>query len=442
MKMIKSVFGLVFIAYATSCFAKEPQVLTSDSSVEAAAALVQRVLSSHADQFVVEIIPMAGDRDVFEIESKDGKVVLRGNNGVSVASALYRYLKDYAHCQLSWNGDQLKLPARLPRVPEKVRVECLHRYRVYFNYCTLNYTASWWGWERWQREIDFMAMNGINMPLNVVGLEGVWYKTLLQFGFSDLEAREYLVGPTFSAWQWMTNIQGHGGPLPKEWIDQRVVLGRKMLDRQRELGMVPIQQGFTGCVPRKMIEKFPEVNIVRERRWCGFEGTAQMDPLDPFFKTFGSAFLKTEIELFGTSHIYAADPFHEGAPPKPGKEYLTEVGKAINELITDVDPHATIVMQAWSIRREICESFPKDRMIVLDLAGRRTNFWGYDYVKGQLHNFGGRINMHGDLEYVAKNKFAAVAQPDSPGVDRGLFMKAIEQNPVFYNMVFDMIWSN
>lgn len=27
------------------------------------------------------------------------------------------------------------------------------------NYCTVSYTAAYWDWERWQREIDFMAMN-------------------------------------------------------------------------------------------------------------------------------------------------------------------------------------------------------------------------------------------------------------------------------------------
>lgn len=38
-------------------------------------------------------------------------------------------------------------------------------------------------------------MNAINMPLSVVGLEGVWYNTLLRFGFTDEEARSFLTGP-------------------------------------------------------------------------------------------------------------------------------------------------------------------------------------------------------------------------------------------------------
>lgn len=423
-----------------SLFATQSSQLSKVEQIQEAKALIKRIIPTHAQYFSVELIDKSSEKDLYEIESQKDKIILRGNNGVSIASALNRYLKDYPKCQLSWNGDQLKLPKTLPVVPEKIRVENIHKHRVYFNYCTLNYTASWWGWERWQREIDFMAMNGINMPLGVVGLEGAWYHTLLKTGFSDQEAREFLVGPTYFAWQWMTNIQGDEGALPKEWIDKRIKLGRRILDRKRALGMTPIQQGFTGYVPRLLKQKYPNANIVQESTWLGFKGTAQLDPLDPLFKKFGKTFLETQIELFGTSHVYAADPFHEGHPPRPGKDYLRKVGTAINELITSVDPKANIAMQSWSIRKEICIAFPKDRLVVLDLAGRRNKFWGYKFVKGQLHNFGGRINMHGDLHYVAANPFAHAVKNNEHCVGMGLFPESLEQNPVFYNMVFDMVW--
>ena len=50
----------------------------------AAAALVARVLPNRAGEFAVEIIPAVDGKDVFEVESANGKIVLRGNNGVSV----------------------------------------------------------------------------------------------------------------------------------------------------------------------------------------------------------------------------------------------------------------------------------------------------------------------------------------------------------------------
>ena len=407
---------------------------------DAARGIIRRVVPQHAGEFVVETIPAADGRDVFEVESKSGKIVLRGNTGVAIASALNHYLKTVAHCHLSWCGDQVNLPAVLPAVPDKIRIVNPHRYRVMFNYCTLSYSCAWWDWPRWERELDFLAMNGINTPLGVIGLEGVWYNTLTKNGFTDDEARAFLVGPTFSAWQWMTNIEGHGGPLPKHWIDERVKLGQQWMTRARELGMTPIQQGFSGNVPRLLKQKHPEAAIALLQGWCGFEGSAQLDPTDPLFQTLGKAFLEENIKLFGNSHLWAADPFHESAPPKPGAEYLEAVGKSIHALLKAADPQAVWAMQAWSIRKEIACAVPKRELLVLDLGGGSDGFWGHDFVKGQLHNFGGRINLHGDLQAVARNPFAVTAGKNPQCVGMGLFPEAIIQNPVFYDCVFDMIW--
>jgi len=439
----------IFYLFSSSLFADlvdyVPVKITPQIQINAAKDIINRITPTIVEHFKLEIIAQENGLDVFEIESLNGKIVFRGSTGVALASAYNWYLKHYCNCQLSWCGDQLNLPKTLPVLKTKLRKVCLHKYRTYFNYCTLSYTASWWNWKRWQREIDFMAMNGINMPLSVIGLEGVWYNTLLKFGFSDQEAREYLVGPTFFAWQWMTNIQSHGGPLPKNWIDSHIILGRQIITAQRKLGMRPIQQGFSGCVPRKLKEKFPKANILNERGWGGFKGTCQLDPLDPLFKKFGKAFIQEEIRLFGTAHVYAADPFHEGTPPKSGDEYLGKVGKAIYELLMEVDPKATWAMQSWSLRKAIVCAVPKDCLLVLDLNGKHgrnefKNFWGYNFVKGQLHNFGNRINLHGDLRYLARNPFAATAKKIKNTVGTGLFMEGIMQNPVFYNLYFDLIW--
>ena len=69
------------------------------------------------------IFPKEGEADIFELEQCGDKIVLRGNNGVSAASALNYYLKNYAHCEYSWNASNLKFPDPVPTVPEKVRKE-------------------------------------------------------------------------------------------------------------------------------------------------------------------------------------------------------------------------------------------------------------------------------------------------------------------------------
>lgn len=113
----------------------------------------------------------------------------------------------------------------------------------------------------------------------------------------------------------MQNIQSYGGPLPLSWIESHIELGRQIINRQLELGMQPIQQGFSGYVPREMRKKFPKAKISKRGGWCGFQGAAQLDPTDPLFLSFGRDFLEEEKKLFGAHGVYAADPFHEGKPP-------------------------------------------------------------------------------------------------------------------------------
>ncbi len=42
--------------------------------------------------------------------------------------------------------------------------------------CTDALCGERWDWARWERELDWMAMNGINMPLSSTGQEFIWRK--------------------------------------------------------------------------------------------------------------------------------------------------------------------------------------------------------------------------------------------------------------------------
>ncbi|MGL4738946.1 MAG: alpha-N-acetylglucosaminidase [Cellulosilyticaceae bacterium] len=405
--------------------------------------LIERWTPLLASWIEVEFIEADQGRDVWEVEGVNKQIVLRGNNVISLALAYHYYLREHLKLNISWCGDMLTLPKQISLPKYKHRQVVEQKLRTYFNYCTFNYTASWWDWERWEREIDFMALNGINMPLSVVGVEAVWYEALLKVGLTDEEARSFLVGPAFLAWQWMTNIESYCGALPKNWITKRLELGRKILARQREWGMQPIGQGFSGFVPRCFMEKFPEASIAKERGWCSFEGTAQLDPLDPLFERFGKVFLETQRELLGAYHFYAADPFHEGYPPFETKDYLNGVGQAIYSLFDTFDPTSVWVMQAWSIREQIATVVPKDRLIILDLNGKTSQnkdyFWGYPFITGKLHNFGGRINLHGDMEMTASNEFKILQEVAPHICGTGLFMESIMQNPIYYDLAFEMM---
>lgn len=412
-----------------------------DKRIRAVYDLIERVTPGYSSQYRLELIAPDDGSDVYEVDGNGKQIILRGNTSVALATAFNWYLKYTCQAHVSWFGNQLQLPKKLPQPLQKERRTINGRYRVYMNYCTVSYTAAWWNWERWQKELDFMAMNSINMPLFTIGLDAVWYNTLLHFNFTDGEARAFLAGPGHAAWQWMQNLQSYGGPLPKSVIDKHAALGKKIIARQLELGMQPIQQGFSGYVPRELKEKYPTANINQQRSWCGFKGAAQLDPTDSLFTRMGRVFLEEQARLFGAHGVYAADPFHESAPPVDTPEYLKAVGERIHHLFRDFDPHSTWAMQSWSLREDIVKAVPKDALLILDLNGKSTSkalFWGYSTVVGNLHNFGGRINMHGDLKLLASNQYSKAKRLNPAVCGSGLFMEAIEQNPVYYELAFEM----
>lgn len=433
--MMKQIIALFIITLLCAGCAKDPQI-------QAAYDLIERVTPGYKSQFKLELIEPVDGQDVYQIAAEGGKIVLRGNNTVSLATAYNQYLKYTCNAHVSWFGNQLNLPSILPLPSKEVKNTINGKYRVYMNYCTVSYTASWWNWDRWQKELDYMAMNSINMPLSVVGLEAVWYNTLLKYKFTDEEARQFLAGPGHFAWQWMQNLQSYGGPLPESWIKSHAELGKKIIDRQLELGMQPIQQGFSGYVPRELKDKYPEAKIQLQPSWCGFTGAAQLDPTDHLFSTFGRDFLDEEKKLFGAHGVYAADPFHESRPPVDTPEYLSAVGHSIYKLFKDFDPSSIWAMQAWSLREPIVKAVPKDDLLILDLNGGKSTqantCWGYPVVAGNLHNFGGRINLHGDLRLLASNQYVSAKQKSPNVCGSGLFMESIEQNPVYYDLAFEM----
>ena len=432
---LKVLIVALLAVFVSSCTKKDPRI-------QAAYDLIERVTPGYGDQFELQLIEPVNGEDAYEISSVGNKVLLKGNNPVALATAYNQYLKYTCNAHVSWLGSNLNLPEVLPLPKETVKNTINGKHRVYFNYCTISYSCSWWDWERWQKEIDFMAMNSINMPLSVVGLEAVWYNTLLKYNFTDAEARKFLAGPGHFAWQWMQNLQSYGGPLPKSWIDKHIVLGKQIMDRELELGMQPIQQGFSGYVPRELKDKFPEAQIRLQPSWCGFTGAGQLDPTDPMFTKFGRDFLEEQKKLFGAHGVYAADPFHESRPPIDTPEYLSAVGKSINDLFQSFHPGSTWAMQSWSLREPIVKAVSKEHLLILDLNGGRctkeNTCWGYPIIAGNLHNFGGRINMHGDLKLLASNQYENAVKKSPNVCGSGLFMESIEQNPLYYELAFEM----
>lgn len=154
-------------------------------------------------------------------------------------------------------------------------------------------------------------------------------------------------------------------------------------------------------------------------------------------------FWKRQKKLIGNYHYIACDPFHEGTPPKNSKSYLREVGSIINKLYRDFDENSVWVMQAWTMHEEIVNAVPKDRILLLDLNSKRAalnpKVKGYDVVAGMLHNFGGKNAMQGKLKKHCENKYITLKEKGANVVGSGMFMEGIDQNPVIYDLQFELL---
>lgn len=433
--------------------------LAGGSPEKAAGDLLRRLLPERAREFVLESIPQENGQDVFEMESRDGKVVVRGSNGVAIASGLNWYLKHYANCHVSWCGDQLRLPKPLPAVPEKVRRASPFKYRYCFNYCAFSYTLAFWDWPQWERMIDWMALHGINMPLAVTGQEAVWHKVYRDLGLSDRQIAEFLVGPAYLPFGWMGCIDGWGGPLPQSWIERHAELQRRILARERELGMTPVLQGFTGHVPQALKGVFPQAAFRRLPSWCEFPGTFFIDPTDPLFERIGKAFIEEQARQFGTDHLYASDTFIEMSPPSNEPEFLARMGKAVYRAMAAGDPQAVWVMQGWIFvnnpgfwkppqGRALLGAVPDDRMILLDLFcetkpswNLTESFYGKPWLWCIIQSFGAQVSLHGGLPQIAQNLRDAMASPQRGKLaGLGLLMEGFGYNPVVYDFLTEMTW--
>jgi len=428
-------------------------------NLAASKALLQRTVPNHAKQFVIEPLQQQNSKDVFEIETRNNKIVLRGNDGVAVASALYFYLNEYCHAQITWNGSNVHLPKILPAVKAKIHKATPYEYRYYLNYCTFNYSMSWWDWPRWEKEIDWMALHGINMPLAITGEEYTWYLVYKEMGFSDDDLKGFFCGPSYFSWFWMGNLDGWGGPLPLTWMKSHFELQKKILQRQRALGMKPVLPAFTGHVPAAFKQKFPNAKLKATNWTNGFADTYILDSEDPMFAAIGKKFLQKQTALLGTNHLYSADTFNENEPPSNEPEFLSKLSARVYDGMHQADTAAVWVMQGWLFYSDrkfwaakqteaLLQSVPNDKMILLDLATeiepvwKRTDaFYGKPWIWNMLHNFGGNTNMFGRMETIATEPAKALHDAKSGNLKGiGLTMEGIEQNPVLYELMMHNTW--
>ncbi|MGP3983190.1 alpha-N-acetylglucosaminidase [Streptomyces sp. KR80] len=359
-----------------------------------AAAALRRLLPSHHQQITLHAVV---GRDHFRITGQQGRITVEGTSPAVLLTGVNAYLAQVARADISWNGEQLNLPRLLPAPTAAITGSANVPYRFAFNDTNEGYTGPYRGWDAWQRELDLLALHGINAVLVYIGADTVYDATFREFGYSDAELRAWIPAPAHQPWWLLQNMSGFGGPVSRRLLDRRAALAEKIINRIRELGMTPMLPGYYGTVPDEFAARNPGARVVVQGIWGAFKRPDWLDPRTVAFTEVAAAFYRHQRERFGDSTMYKMDLLHEGG--QAGDVPVGEAAKAVETALQAAHPGAIWMILGWQSnpRPEILEAVDRSRMLVVDglsdryttVTDRERDWGGTPYAFGSIWNFGG-----------------------------------------------------
>lgn len=441
---------------------------TSADTVDALMGLVGRILGDKYIGWFNFSIDQSLPKDSYTLCEAGGRIRITANSGVSAAAGLNHYLKYFCNVQVTQQTKQVSMPAEMPRIPEKITVTSPYEVRYAYNYCTLSYTMPFFGYEQWQRELDFLMLSGVNLILDLTATEALWVSYLQKLGYTADEAKDYVCGYCYKAWWLMGNLEGYGGPVADAWVTDTLEMARRNQRYMTVMGAKPALQTFVGAMPatfsslakKHLLEKgFSDVSqfMAPQGLWAG--GFVRPNVLKTTYDGYGylaELFYDTQNEIYGqVTDYYCGDVCHEGGiiPKDLSKP---EMSAKILQLLLDSNPRAVWMLQGWWSNpvKEVLDGFGeyrKDHIIILDLASLANPKWndtktwqgaefgGTGWIFCNLHNYGGRTGMHGRLaQTIERIIYAKENSKMMKGI--GITPEGTMQEPVVYDLFWEMGW--
>ena len=433
--------------------------ITDEMAIEEVQGIISRQLGDeYVDWFTFELAenPNGTGYDYYTLSEDSGKIHIAGNDGVSLATGLNYYLKYYLNVHISQVGNQVNMPEKAVSLDgETITRETKLPVRYAYNYCTLSYAMAFWGEEEWRNELDWLALNGVNAVLDATAQEEVWRRFLMECGYTEQEAKDFIAGPAYYAWAYMANMSGYGGPVHDSWFEDRTELARKNQLSMRKLGMQPILQGYCGMVPIDIESKDPSTkgSVIAQGTWCSFTRPSMLNVTSEAYSTYAERFYRIQKDVFGdVTDYYATDPYHEGG--NAGGVAANTVGSNVLGAMMKADENAVWIIQSWGsnpttgLLQGIAPN--KEHALILDLYAEKQPRWesfngtsefsDTPWVYCMLNNFGGRLGLHGHIENFVNEVPRAINSADyMRGI--GITPEASVNNPVLYDLFFETIWA-
>jgi len=414
----------------------------------------------------------------FSYKTKNGQLYISGNSTVALCHGFYDYLKTSQQGMITWGGTDLNISNKWQDVAEK-SVESPYKYHYYMNVVTHGYSTPYWGWNRWQKELDWMALHGMDMLLINNAYEAIMFRVFKKLGISENAIRNFFPGPAFQPWNRMGNLTGWDGPVPTSWYQQQIALTHKVLDRMHQMQMTPIIQAFAGFVPKEITQVYPDAKITPLIWNSSFPAQDRCNILLPdknnaeLFIKIGKLFVQEWEKEFGKGTFFLADSFNEMKVPRSKDEteeqfqqQLSEYGDVVYQSIKQGDTSAVWTMQGWTFGyqhedwsparlQSLVRKTPDNKVLFLDLANDyNLDFWhiqpSWKYFNGFFNkmwvysfipNMGGKTAWNGILKTYAEAPITALQYKNKGHlVGFGFAPEGIENNEVVYELLSDMGW--
>lgn len=422
-------------------------------------------------------------KDKFSYTYAGNKLSIHASNGVAACRGFYDFVKANGAGICSWSANRFEVPTN-PTKTSQAEYTSPYRHHQYFNVVTYGYSTPYWDEARWDKEIAWMAMHGIDMPLMLIGSEAIYRDVFKQlYNVTDAQLDEWEVGPAHLPWMRMGNLAGKSfdGPLGENWHKRQRELAHHVLDEMRKLGMKPVVPAFGGFVPKAVADKIKQAGgQYSDTGWDWIPTSYRNYRLTPTsdgkFKEIGKKFIElwdAEYEKsYGEFKYYLSDSFNEMTVPNDPTT-LTGYGDQIYSAIKEGSKNddAVWVTQGWEFIygsgkwtngstsdakfKALTKSVPNDKFMVISMSpeygGYNNKKWesydnyaGKDWINTMLPNMGGKNFWTGKLQDYATTFPNTLWNSAGSANCRGwgMTMEGIEYNEMLYELIADMGWES
>jgi alpha-N-acetylglucosaminidase len=439
---------LLAIPLFTACLLASFTTTKAQSPTAPAEAVLERLMPHLAPQFQLALVPRPDHKDYFSITGTRGHIRVQAATQPTVLYGVNWYLKYVAHLQVSPNGSRLGPPDLVLPAP-KLPVEklALYPWRYALNENVDGYSAPYWDENRWQHEIDILALSGTNAILIERGMDLVLYQTFRDSGYSDQAIRNWIVQPAHQNWQLMGNMCCFEAPISMELLEKRSQSAKRLIAILRSLGITPVLPGYYGIVPADFASLNPGAHVITQGDWNGFTRPGWLDPRDSHFDKLAASFYRHQHVLYGDSGIYDMEIFQEGGAA--GDVPVPAAAKRVQQALMRAHPGALWMLLGWQQNptQELLSSIDTSHVLIAEIEqgripreDRDREFRGASWLYGGLWEFGGRTTMGAPLYDYAVRLPVMARRPGSRIVGTAIFSEGLDTNPFAFDLYTEMAW--